>query len=72
MAASYGVYHGPSGVKEIAERIHGMAAVTASALKGAGFGVPSEPFFDTFSGECIVDIIEGIFVTRVEMCAWLV
>lgn len=51
MAASYGVYHGPEGVKDIAERIHGMAAVTAEALKGAGFGLSSHQFFDTFSGE---------------------
>lgn len=51
MAASYAVYHGPEGVKAIAERIHGMAAVTAEALKGAGFGVSSSQFFDTFSGE---------------------
>lgn len=51
MAASYGVYHGPEGIKDIAERIHGMAAVTAEALKGAGFGVSSSQFFDTFSGE---------------------
>lgn len=51
MAASYAVYHGPEGVKDIAERIHGMAVVTAEALKGAGFGVSSSQFFDTFSGE---------------------
>ncbi len=51
MAASYAVYHGPEGVKDIAERIHGMAAVTAEALKGAGYAVPSGQFFDTFSGE---------------------
>ena len=51
MAASYGVYHGPEGVKAIAERIHGMASVTAEALKGAGYGVPTGTFFDTFSGE---------------------
>ncbi|CBJ30901.1 Glycine dehydrogenase (decarboxylating) [Ectocarpus siliculosus] len=49
MAASYGVYHGPEGIKGIAERINGMAAVTAAALKEAGFGVSSEQFFDTFS-----------------------
>lgn len=53
MAASYGVYHGPEGVKAIAERIHGMAAVTAAALKGAGFGVPAQQFFDTFSGKIL-------------------
>lgn len=51
MAASYGVYHGPEGVKEIAARIKGMAAVTKAVLEAAGFGVSSEPFFDTFSGE---------------------
>lgn len=51
MAASYGVYHGPKGVRDIAERIHGMAAVTAEVLKAAGYGVLSEPFFDTFTGE---------------------
>ncbi|CAM9454313.1 unnamed protein product [Ascophyllum nodosum] len=48
MAASYAVYHGPEGVKDIAKRIHGMAAVTAAALEGAGYGVPTEAFFDTF------------------------
>lgn len=51
MAASYGVYHGPEGIKGIAERINGMATVTAAALKEAGFGVSSEQFFDTFSGK---------------------
>ncbi|KAG5190576.1 glycine dehydrogenase [Tribonema minus] len=49
MAASYGVYHGPEGVKAIATRIHGMAKTTAIALKEAGYGVPSTPFFDTFT-----------------------
>lgn len=49
MAASYGVYHGPEGIKDIAERIHGMATVTAAALKSAGYGVPTGAFFDTFS-----------------------
>ncbi|CAN0070897.1 unnamed protein product, partial [Discosporangium mesarthrocarpum] len=49
MAACYGVYHGPEGVKAIAERIHGMAVVTAEVLKAAGFGLPSSEFFDTFS-----------------------
>lgn len=56
MAASYGVYHGPEGVKDIAARINGMAAVTHGVLKGAGFGVPSEPFFDTFPGNSHVII----------------
>lgn len=51
MAASYGVYHGPEGVKDIAERIHAMATVTAAAIESGGYGVPTGAFFDTFSGE---------------------
>ncbi|KAG5188674.1 glycine dehydrogenase [Tribonema minus] len=49
MAASYGVYHGPEGVKAIATRIHGMAKTTATALSQAGFKVSSAPYFDTFT-----------------------
>eukprot|EP00953_Heterococcus_sp_UTEX-ZZ885_P032505 16975-Heterococcus_DN1.PRE.3 len=49
MAASYGVYHGPDGVKAIAQRIHSMAKVTAAALKKAGFKVEGGAFFDTFT-----------------------
>lgn len=62
MAASYGVYHGPKGVKEIAERIHGMAAVTAEALKGAGYSVPTETFFDTFIGEGLLEDGRGMLL----------
>ena len=48
MAAMYGVYHGPDGVKEIATRIHGMACATASTLRQAGYEVETKAFFDTF------------------------
>ena len=34
MAAFYGCYHGPEGLKKIAGRIHGMAVATADALTG--------------------------------------
>ncbi|KAM3567355.1 hypothetical protein VYU27_010497, partial [Nannochloropsis oceanica] len=47
MAASYGVYHGPEGLKKIAARIHGLACITATALSSAGFAVDPAPFFDT-------------------------
>lgn len=48
MAAMYAVYHGPQGLKEIANRVHGLAAVFAAGLKTAGLGTVSEtPFFDT-------------------------
>jgi glycine dehydrogenase len=48
MAASYGVYHGPEGVKAIATRVHNMALATANAFKNGGFTVETGSFFDTF------------------------
>lgn len=47
MASMYAVYHGPAGVKEIAEGIHNMAARAASGLKSAGVQVADGAFFDT-------------------------
>jgi len=46
-AAFYAVYHGPDGLKKIAERINGFAKALAVGIKGAGVGVGAAPFFDT-------------------------
>jgi glycine dehydrogenase len=48
MAASYAIYHGPEGLKEISGRIHALARVTHRELAKAGFKVTEEAFFDTF------------------------
>ncbi|MFT4031767.1 MAG: aminomethyl-transferring glycine dehydrogenase [Siphonobacter sp.] len=47
MAAAYAVYHGPEGLKKIAERTHGLTQLTALALKELGYEVLTEAFFDT-------------------------
>src|SRR5690348_3100769 len=47
MAGMYAVYHGPEGLRRIAERIHGFAVVLAVGLRQLGFEVGSEEFFDT-------------------------
>ncbi|KAF4375690.1 hypothetical protein F8388_014412 [Cannabis sativa] len=48
MAAMYAVYHGPEGLKTIAERVHGLAGVLALGLKKLGtVEVQDLPFFDT-------------------------
>lgn len=48
MAAMYAVYHGPKGLKDIATRAHGLAAVFAAGVQRLGVGtVAEEPFFDT-------------------------
>lgn len=48
MAAMYAVYHGPKGLKAIAERAHGLAGAFAVGLKKLGTAeVQDLPFFDT-------------------------
>jgi len=47
MSSMYAIYHGPRGVRRIAERTHKMAALFAAACQRLGHAVGSQPFFDT-------------------------
>ncbi|GII60754.1 glycine dehydrogenase (decarboxylating) [Sphaerisporangium krabiense] len=47
IAGTYAVYHGPEGLRRIAQRVHRHAAVLAAGLRGAGVEVVHEAFFDT-------------------------
>ncbi len=47
MAATYAVYHGPSGIRAIAERIHRMAKTLDILLHKAGYTQTNKIFFDT-------------------------
>jgi glycine dehydrogenase len=47
VAGMYAVYHGPDGLKKIAERVHGLTAVLAEAVRRLGFKVVHPAFFDT-------------------------
>jgi glycine dehydrogenase len=47
MASMYAVYHGPEGLREIAERVHRLALRLAGALGNLGYAVHPGPFFDT-------------------------
>ncbi|AFR31019.1 glycine dehydrogenase [Arthrobacter sp. Rue61a] len=49
VASMYAVYHGPEGLKAIAETVHGHARTLATALKKAGRELTSESFFDTLT-----------------------
>ncbi len=47
MASMYAVYHGPEGLKSIAQQIHIKALQLASTLAQHGWKVVAYPFFDT-------------------------
>ena len=47
MSGMYAVYHGPEGLKKIAERVNYLSAKLAKSLEKAGYEVVHEYFFDT-------------------------
>jgi glycine dehydrogenase len=47
MAGMYAVYHGPDGLRRIAQRVHGLTLMLAEGLRRMGFDVGPEVFFDT-------------------------
>ena len=55
MAAMYAVYHGPDGLKKIAQRIHVLTAAIAKGLQNIGIKILNTEFFDTITFE-VADI----------------
>src|SRR5688572_32424144 len=51
VASMYAVFHGPKGLKAIAERVHRKAARLADGLAPLGFKIAPKAFFDTITVE---------------------
>ncbi|HWV14024.1 MAG TPA: aminomethyl-transferring glycine dehydrogenase [Cellvibrio sp.] len=49
MSVFYAIYHGPEGLKRIANRIHRLTAVAAGALQAKGFTLANPHYFDTIT-----------------------
>jgi len=47
MAGAYATWHGPEGLRRIAERVHGLTRAFAQGLADAGCPAPRDPYFDT-------------------------
>ncbi|GAA1223411.1 aminomethyl-transferring glycine dehydrogenase [Prauserella halophila] len=68
MASMYAVYHGPEGLRGIAERVHGHATALAAGLRDGGVEVVHEHFFDTVlarvpgRAEAVVEAARGVGV----------
>ncbi|MEO0888481.1 MAG: glycine dehydrogenase (aminomethyl-transferring), partial [Cyanobacteria bacterium J06648_10] len=59
IASSYAVYHGPTGLKDIATRIQQLTSALADGLKKLGYRLGEAPVFDTLTvetGEQTADI----------------
>ena len=60
MAAMYGVYHGPEGVRAIAGRVHQLARILDRALRTLGLAQTNAHYFDTLR----VDLPSGVDSVR--------
>ncbi len=49
MASMYAVYHGPQGLRAIAESIHAQTSTLAAELNAAGFALQNNSWFDTLT-----------------------
>jgi glycine dehydrogenase len=55
MASMYAVYHGPNGIKKIAQRVHRLTVGLAKALDNAGLTVANKEYFDTIEIQAKAD-----------------
>jgi glycine dehydrogenase len=51
MASLYACYHGPAGLKQIAQRVHGLTQLLATGLTKLGHKVTTQNYFDTIRVE---------------------
>ena len=60
IASMYAVYHGPDGIKAIAQSVHRKTSRLAKGLESLGFDVHPEVFFDTVTVE--VGALQGVIM----------
>ncbi len=65
MASMYAVFHGPNGIRIIAEDIHRKTCKLARALKDLGYEIANEVYFDTLD----VVLPEGVTKVNIEELA---
>lgn len=59
MAGMYAAWHGPQGLKRMAQRIHGLTCQLAAGLVGAGIELRHSEFFDTIRIVAGPDMIDS-------------
>jgi glycine dehydrogenase len=65
MAGMYAVYHGPEGLRRIAERVHAFTVLLAKALRRMKYRIAHDAFFDTLCVE-----VEAWELPRLQDAAW--
>ena len=63
MAGMYAVYHGPNGLKQIAERVHAHTCTLRTGLEALGYDTGEFPCFDTLSVNVPVEATEKLLAS---------
>jgi len=66
VASMYAVYHGPRGLRAIAERIHSLTAILATGIRRIGHVVNNGLFFDTLHISLRGDVRADAIVERAD------
>jgi glycine cleavage system P protein (glycine dehydrogenase) len=73
MAGMYAVYHGPEGLRRIAERVHAFTVLLAKALTRMGYRIVHEAYFDTLCVEvepwALPRLLEAAWARRINLRA---
>lgn len=64
MAGMFAVYHGPEGLKRIATHAHSHAHAAATLIKGLGYELVSDNYFDTIEVMADAEKVEAIAVKK--------
>src|SRR5713101_1107335 len=64
IASMYAVYHGPRGLKAIAQHVHGLTTLLARGLRKAGVKLRHAHFFDTLAVKADADRIVAAAAAR--------
>lgn len=62
MASMYAVYHGPEGIRGIAQQVHLSAVTLAAELKKLGYTIESDSYFDTIKVILPKGLSEGMIL----------
>jgi glycine dehydrogenase len=60
ISALYAMYHGPAGLRKIAERVNRLTSILAAGLQNCGVDVVNESFFDTLTLAIEKDKVQAI------------
>jgi glycine dehydrogenase len=66
MAGMYAVYHGPEGIKAIAERVHALAQILEKNLSALGYRQLNDGYFDTLHIEAGAEVRDRVRTAALE------